>query len=173
MCGLPKWTVRVCLLLVPCTTEQTYSETTGNMMVLLCGHIVKLFETSKEEERDIHLFKHPLPSLSLCSLSTSSLIYIIFSFFFTFLIHHPFSSFFNVNSCSYYTTTGLADEMLDAVDITKFEFDSPNSELQRLTGRYWGAMSNGTGENYKDYLGDMKPHIYDYTQCAEVRVYRK
>jgi len=78
---------------------------------------------------------------------------------------HDRSDIFGDYGCSYYTTPTLADELLDA---SKFLDPAlPNPELQSLSRRYWDAMSNGTGQPYSDFLGDMKPKVFDYTQCAE------
>ena len=43
----------------------------------------------------------------------------------------------------------------------------PTPTLAQLEQRYWEAMGNGTGEAYAERLGDMRPRIFDYTQCAE------
>jgi hypothetical protein len=43
----------------------------------------------------------------------------------------------------------------------------PSPSLAALQGDYWSAMANGTGEPFDRFLGDLRPKVFDYTQCAE------
>jgi len=43
----------------------------------------------------------------------------------------------------------------------------PSPSLAALEVDYWSAMANGTGEPYDQYLGNLRPKMFDYTQCAE------
>lgn len=43
----------------------------------------------------------------------------------------------------------------------------PSPLLAALEVDYWSAMANGTGEPYDQHLGNLRPKMFDYTQCAE------